>query len=174
MHEAWKHIRAILLLPGVVTVVIPATILYFTGTDTFDLWGRAPVARILFGMAGVLFIGLGLVLFMATNRLFARIGRGTLAPWNPPSRLVVEGIYRHVRNPMISGVFAVLLGESLIVASVPLLIWMAVFVTVVMIAIPLFEEPQLVTRFGTDYEEYRKNVPRWSPQIKPWTKNTNE
>jgi hypothetical protein len=43
---------------------------------------------------------LGLVLMVATIRLFVVVGRGTLAPWNPTKRLVVQGVYRHVRNPM--------------------------------------------------------------------------
>lgn len=63
-----KHLRAILLLPGMVTVVIPATILYFT---SFSAWSM---------VAGAIFILLGLALMVWTNRLFATIGRGTLAP----------------------------------------------------------------------------------------------
>ena len=173
MHEAGKHIRAILFLPGVVMVVIPATLLYFTGTDTFDLWSRAPSIRILLGIGGIGLIGVGLGLLAATNRLFAKIGRGTLAPWNPTSNLVVEGVYRHVRNPMISGVFAILLGESLTSASIPIFLWFAFFVTINSIYIPFFEEPGLAKRFGADYDQYRKHVPRWIPKIKPWTKNAN-
>jgi hypothetical protein len=38
MNLRMNHLRAILLLPGMVLVVIPATILYLTGLDTFDLW----------------------------------------------------------------------------------------------------------------------------------------
>ena len=52
-----------------------------------------------------------------TNRLFATIGHGTLAPWNPPEKLVVRGVYRHVRNPMITGVFCILLGEAVFFGS---------------------------------------------------------
>jgi protein-S-isoprenylcysteine O-methyltransferase Ste14 len=170
----WKHVRAILLLPGVVTVLIPATILYFNGTDTLDLWRRAPGVRIVLGATGVLFIGLGLVLFIATNRLFARIGRGTLAPWNPTEHLVVEGVYRHVRNPMISGVFAVLLGESLVAASMPIFYWFLIFVAINVTFIPLAEEPDLLKRYAADYDKYRKHVPRWIPRLKPWIKEFTE
>jgi protein-S-isoprenylcysteine O-methyltransferase Ste14 len=116
----WKHIRAILLLPGVVTVVVPATILFLTGTDTFGLSSHAPVARMVIGILGIVCIGIEVVLFGATVYLLATSGRGTLAPWNPTRNLVVEGAYCHVRNPMISSVFAILLGEALAAASVPL------------------------------------------------------
>ncbi len=61
---------------------------------------------------GAVFIGSGLFLFIKTNLLFARFGQGTLAPWDPPTNLVVRGIYRHARNPMILGVLCVLFGEA--------------------------------------------------------------
>ena len=67
----------------------------------------------------------GFALWVWTVRLFARIGRGTLAPWDPTERLVVEGPYAHVRNPMITGVLAVLLGEALIFGSTAIAIWAA-------------------------------------------------
>jgi protein-S-isoprenylcysteine O-methyltransferase Ste14 len=169
----WKHIRAIVLLPGVVTVLIPAIIVYRSGSDTFDLWSRAPVVRIVIGILGIVCIGIELVLFGVTVYLLATSGRGTLAPWNPTSKLVVEGAYRHVRNPMISSVFAILLGESLTAASLPLFLWLLVFVTINMIYIPFFEEPGLLERFGPDYDEYRRHVPRWIPRLKPWIKKTN-
>ena len=61
--------------------------------------------------------GVGLLLFAASLRQFAVRGKGTLAPWDPPKHLVVEGPYRYVRNPMISGVLFVLLGEALVLRS---------------------------------------------------------
>jgi protein-S-isoprenylcysteine O-methyltransferase Ste14 len=80
----------------------------------------------------------------------------------------VRGPYRHVRNPMISGVFAVLLGEAALLGSLPLLAWAAAFAAANTIWMPLVEEPGLVRRFGADYEAYRANVPRWVPRLRPW------
>ena len=34
---------------------------------------------------------------------------------------------------------------------------------------PLVEEPGLVQRFGEDYENYGRHVPRWLPRRTPWT-----
>ena len=99
---------------------------------------------------------------------FVTVGKGTLAPWNPPQRLVVRGIYRHVRNPMIAGVFFVLLSEAVLAASLPILGWFAVFVAINSVYIPLVEEPGLVKRFGADYLAYKQNVPRWIPRLRPW------
>jgi protein-S-isoprenylcysteine O-methyltransferase Ste14 len=119
-------------------------------------------------LGGVL-IGLGLVLMVATIRLFVTVGKGTLAPWEPPQRLVVRGVYSHVRNPMIAGVFFVLLGEAVLTASLPLLGWFAIFVVVNTVYIPLAEEPGLVKRFGADYLAYKQNVPRWIPRMRAWS-----
>jgi len=151
-----------------VTVVIPATILAFTDIDTFDLWRSYPATRVALPVLGGAFICLGLVLMVATIRLFVTVGKGTLAPWNPTQRLVVQGIYRHVRNPMISGVFFVLLGEALLAASLPLFCWFVVFVVGNAVYIPLAEEPGLVKRFGDDYLTYKRNVPRWIPRVRGW------
>jgi protein-S-isoprenylcysteine O-methyltransferase Ste14 len=166
--SALRHFRAILLLPFMVTVVVPATILLFTGPDTFDLWQSYPATRVALPILGGAFICLGLLLVVATIRLFVTVGQGTLAPWNPTQRLVVQGVYRHVRNPMIAGVFFVLLGEALLVASLPLFIWFTFFVLGNAIYIPLAEEPGLVERFGDDYLAYQRNVPRWIPRLTPW------
>jgi hypothetical protein len=34
-----------------------------------------------------------------------------------------------------------------------------------MIYMPLVEEPGLLKRFGDEFEEYKKNVPRWLPRV---------
>src|SRR5262245_31317299 len=146
--ETWKHIRAILLLPFMVAVVIPGVLLWLTGPDTFGLWRSAPATRVALPALGLLLIGLGLVLMVSTIRLFVTAGQGTLAPWDPTQRLVVRGVYRHVRNPMISGVFLVLLGEAVLAASLPLLGWFVLFVVANAVYVPLAAEPGLVKRFG--------------------------
>ena len=166
--ETWKHVRAILLLPFMVTVVIPGVILWLTGSDTLGLWQSAPATRVTLPFIGCLFVCLGLVLMAATIRLFVVVGKGTLAPWNQTQRLVVQGIYRHVRNPMISGVMFILFGEAILAASLPLSIWFVIAVVVNAVYIPLSEEPGLAKRFGEEYLTYKQNVPRWIPRLRPW------
>ena len=166
--ESSQHIRAVLLLPSMVTVVIPGALLYFFGVDSFGLWQSAPATRFVLPVIGVVLILAGLTLMVSTIRLFVTVGKGTLAPWNPTTNLVVKGVYRHVRNPMISGVFFVLAGEAVGSGSLPVLGWAAVFITINMIYMPTVEEPGLVKRFGEEYEEYRRNVPRWLPRVKGW------
>ena len=142
-----------------VTVVVPAVILWSgNGTDV-DL---VPA------LLGSVLIALGLALVAWTVKLFVTLGQGTLAPWDPTSKLVVHGPYRHVRNPMITGVAVILAGEAVFFQSWGLVILLAVFTAVNAIYFPLVEEPGLGRRFGKDYEDYRVHVRRWVPRIRPW------
>jgi protein-S-isoprenylcysteine O-methyltransferase Ste14 len=163
-----RQLRSILALPGVVTLVVPALILGSTGGWP-GLSSPAAWPRLALVLAGGGLIGSGLALTVAAIRSFARSGSGTLAPWDPTSRLVVEGVYRHVRNPMITGVMLILLGEAAVFASLHLLVWFGVFAVVNAFYIPLVEEPGLARRFGAAYTRYRRNVPRWIPRTRPWT-----
>jgi protein-S-isoprenylcysteine O-methyltransferase Ste14 len=112
-----------------------------------------------------------LLLLVVTIRLFIRIGKGTLAPWDPTQKLVTEGVYGHVRNPMISGVSSMVLGESILLGSRIVLAWFFIVVIAHTIYFKLSEEPGLVKRFGNDYRRYRANVPMWIPRLKAWSPN---
>jgi protein-S-isoprenylcysteine O-methyltransferase Ste14 len=160
-----RHLLSILALPTVVAVVVPYLLL---SSPSRPSPAGSPLLRAAALLAGLCLLGIGLVLVGSTIRHFARIGRGTLAPWDPPRRLVVAGVYRHVRNPMISGVLLVLLGEALAFFSPELLAWAAVFFAINATYIPLIEEPVLARRFGEDYREYRRHVPRWLPRWTAW------
>ena len=146
-----------MLLPGTVTIVIPALIVWLGGASV------EPVTAVL----GGLFAALGLALVIWTVRLFILVGRGTLAPWDPTSKLVVRGPYRLVRNPMITGVASILVGEALFIRSWGIAIELAVFVAVNAVYFPLVEEPGLRRRFGAQYDEYLARVPRWLPRVRP-------
>lgn len=114
----WAFIRALIVLPGTAAALIPALILWASYATKY----AAKVARpdqAVFWLA-LLVAGGGLALRVWTNALFLKFGDGTLAPWNPPTKLVIRGPYRHVRNPMISSVVVILLGECLFFQSWPL------------------------------------------------------
>ena len=163
----WRQARAIALLPGTVTIVIPALILLLGEGPEFG-WGLDTPLAVLVIAAGAALIAGGFSLWLWTVRLFAQIGKGTLAPWDPTKQLVAEGPYRHVRNPMIAAVTAVLLGEAAVFGSVGIAIEAAIFVTVNHVWFVLGEEPGLERRFGEEYREYRREVPRWIPRRSAW------
>jgi protein-S-isoprenylcysteine O-methyltransferase Ste14 len=155
------------ILPFTVTIIVPSVILWTSGDYLLE-WSTCSIWVVIFAAAGMLLVACGLFFLSWTIRLFMTIGKGTLAPWSPTQKLVVEGPYRFVRNPMISGVLMILLGEALIFSSFGLLIWFIAFFICNHIYFVLSEEPGLKKRFGDSYLEYKKNVPRWIPRLKPW------
>ncbi|MEP6494154.1 MAG: isoprenylcysteine carboxylmethyltransferase family protein [bacterium] len=159
-----RHLFAIAALPFVVAVLIP-TWLARRNHIALALGVTAPY--VLAQIAGVCLLTIGLSLFVSSLRRFAGDGQGTLAPWDPPRRLVVSGPYRYVRNPMISGVVFVLLAEALMLVSQPHATWALTVFAVNAVYIPLFEEPQLKQRFGRSYIEYCEHVPRLVPRFRP-------
>jgi protein-S-isoprenylcysteine O-methyltransferase Ste14 len=168
LPSAWRVARAILPLPFVATVIVPGVILLAGNGD----WGWSGAGRAAGLVAGFAVIAAGVGLFVSTVRLFAIRGRGTLAPWDPPIRLVVAGPYRYLRHPMISGVALVLAGETLTLERTGLAIWLAAFVAVNAVYLPLVEEPALRRRFGSDYDRYMRHVRRWVPRLGPWDPGT--
>ena len=123
---ALRHALAILLLPTMVTIVVPTWILRtFAAVDSRwppDAWAWLP--RTLGGLTTIA----GLSLLAWCISLFARVGKGTLAPWDPTSNLVAVGPYRYTRNPMITGVATILTGEALATGSWRLALWAGIFV----------------------------------------------
>ena len=146
-----------LVLPAAVLVAVPMVVESHFSVEIDPL-----------SIAGILFVMAGLACIVLTISMFIRFGRGTLAPWDPTKKLVVTGPYRYTRNPMITGVLTCLLGESCLFHSFPILAWALVFFLVNTTYFILSEEPGLEKRFGDEYLEYKKNVPRWIPRLKPW------
>ena len=164
MLAVLRHALSILLLPTMVAVVIPRWILLaYVATDS--RWPSTP-ATALPRTLGVLLMLAGVSLVAWCIALFARVGKGTLAPWDPTSQLVAVGPYRYTRNPMITGVLTTLVGEALFTGSRLLGLW-AIFVFALNHTyFLLLEEPGLAHRFGESYAEYKRTVPRWLPRFR--------
>jgi protein-S-isoprenylcysteine O-methyltransferase Ste14 len=152
-------------LPFLVVVIVPYWLL-----NTFAAGGTCGNGHLipswLHRGAGVVLSLLGFGLFSWCVGLFARVGRGTLAPWDPTRKLVAVGPYRYVRNPMISGVALMLLGQALFWPSVAIAIWAGLFILINHLYFIFSEEPGLESRFGENYRQYKANVPRWLPRIR--------
>lgn len=155
-------LKAILLLPCNVLISIPLLILYFGG---FEIIGANNVFLLL--LMFVLFAG-GLVLMIWTMTLFAQVGKGSPAPWNPINKLITDGPYAYVRNPMLLGVFLFLGGECLLFQSWALFYYLLVFIGINLVYFPLSEEKGLYKRYGSEYLEYKRNVPRFLPRFTPY------
>jgi protein-S-isoprenylcysteine O-methyltransferase Ste14 len=103
---------------------------------------------------------------------FGRTGQGTPAPIAPPTRLVVVGFYRYVRNPMYLGFLVGWVGLWVVFGRADLAaIAVACLVALgVVLFVLLYEEPHLRKIFGAEYEEYCRNVRRWAPRVRAWKK----
>lgn len=159
-----------LFLPLTAIVLVPLFLIYNYNNHLLAL--NSVFSGVML-ISGIFLIILGSLFLLYTNKSFLKIGKGTLAPWAPPKKLVVDGAYRYVRNPMISGVLMVLLGEALIFSSIELFLLFVAFFVINHVYFIYSEEPGLVKRFGDDYIEYKKNVPRWMPRLKPWEMDKN-
>jgi protein-S-isoprenylcysteine O-methyltransferase Ste14 len=145
-------------VPGVVAGVVPWLV---TG------W-RMEAAPLALRIVGVGLIALGATFLLHAFARFVREGTGTPAPIAPTERLVVGGVYRHVRNPMYLAVGAVIAGQALLLGQWLLLAYAALFFAVVAAFVIAYEEPTLARRFGADYDAYRRAVPGWLPRLRPW------
>lgn len=170
MFTLLRHLLAILLLPFVIVIVVPYWLLTaFAISD--HRWPAGSVSGWVAGATGILLILIGFLFFTWCVTLFARIGRGTLAPWDPTRNLVANGPYRFVRNPMISGVLLMLVGQALFWGSWFVGLGACLFFWINHIYFILSEEPGLEKRFGEPYRIYKAHVPRWLPRLKPWPDN---
>jgi protein-S-isoprenylcysteine O-methyltransferase Ste14 len=143
-----------LLLPGTVTVWLPLWL-------EPGLFAAHPTVPILPGVAGYLLAAVGAAIYLWCAWDFARVGRGTPAPWDAPRALVVNGLYRYTRNPMYVGVSLVVWGEAVFTGSPPLLRWAIIVPIVFHLFIVLYEEPALRRKYGEAYDRYRADTPRW-------------
>src|SRR3954451_358141 len=98
----------LLVTPGTVAGLVPLLITGWRQPDDPVPWVEA---------LGWVLVLAGAPVLLHAFAAFAWHGRGTPAPAAPTERLVVEGAYRYVRNPMYVAVFALVLGQVLLFGS---------------------------------------------------------
>jgi|SRR5262249_46155924 len=148
-----RALFAFLVLPGVVGFLLPW---WIASADR----ARGPGWPVLGGLVAAV----GAALLLRCVRDFYVAGKGTLAPWDPPRRLVVVGLYRYTRNPMYIGVLTLVLGWSLLLGSRALGVYLVVLAIGFHLRTILYEEPRLSELFGDDFQRYCAAVPRWLPR----------
>lgn len=148
-----RALISFLVLPGTFAGLIPAWIV------------SSDHARGQGWISGSVPLVVGAVVLLWCVRDFYVSGKGTLAPWNPPKRLVIVGLYRFTRNPMYVGISLSLAGWSLLAAS-PLLAGYTVILTIGFhLRVVLYEEPRLAKQFGEEWASYTAAVPRWLSRL---------
>lgn len=151
-----KNLVFTLIVPGTVAVYIPLLIVRRVSA----LW-RIDVASVV----GLILVAVGAGLYLWCLREFAATGRGTPAPIDAPTRLVMRGPYQYVRNPMYVAVLVTIVGWSVAFLLPLLLVYAAAVAGVFHLFVIFYEEPALRQQFGEDYEEYVILVNRWTPWV---------
>jgi protein-S-isoprenylcysteine O-methyltransferase Ste14 len=156
---ALKTLFFALLGPGTVVVLVP----YLLLSQELELFHpELGLLRFL----GWLAILAGVLMGARCASDFVRTGKGTPAPFDPPRKLVAKGLYRWTRNPMYIGILLVLAGEGLFFESATLFVYAAMLLLAFHLFVVYYEEPTLQRKFGVDYEDYCRSVPRWIPRFK--------
>ncbi|SDN72761.1 methyltransferase family protein [Alkalicoccus daliensis] len=161
------HVLAVLVLPFNVTILIPLLIILFSPSNF--IWGLSFPINLALAFAASGLLTAGFLLLGMSIYSFKTAGKGTLAPWHPTNKLVVDGPYRYTRNPMISGVGFILIGETLLIGSWLMLVYAASFLIINHVYFIKVEEPYLSKKFSSDYDLYKNNVPRWIPRLTPFS-----
>ncbi|MCC6766648.1 MAG: isoprenylcysteine carboxylmethyltransferase family protein [Deltaproteobacteria bacterium] len=154
---ALRALLAVVALPGAATVFLPWMLLRMSGADAPPSAARAAGATLIA-------VGASVVAWCVVD--FVRVGRGTLAPIDPPTVLVRRGLYRVVRNPMYVGVLTVLVGEALAFGAWPIAAWAVCLAVGFHARVVRYEEPVLRATFGAAFDEYCRRVPRWLPALR--------
>jgi protein-S-isoprenylcysteine O-methyltransferase Ste14 len=148
-----RALTSFLVLPGIIAGLVP-WILFHS-----DPWRGEGFLFGLFIMIG------GLSILLWCVRDFYISGKGTLAPWSPPERLVIVGLYRICRNPMYIGVLVLVFGWAVLAASPLLAGYFVILVFSFHFRVVKYEEPRLLELFGREWEAYSSLVPRWFPSF---------
>lgn len=92
--------------------------------------------------------------------------RPQVAPAKSGASLIISGPYRYLRHPFYFSEWFLLSGVALATGSR----WVLILLIVALIVDPFvtfFEEKELGARFGKDYADYKKRVPRLLPTLAP-------
>ena len=159
-RRAFAIFRALIVAPAFISLWTYFVPKWIVGAHAFD--GPRPL--------GWIVVAIGAAIGLPCVWEFAWRGLGTPAPFDPPRRLVVSGPYRWVRNPMYIGMAIALIGEAIVFPNltVTILVTLAILFVVVSLFVMGYEEPTLRRMFGTDYENYSREVRRWIPRLRPF------
>ncbi len=146
--------------PGFVAGLVPRWITRWQVKQPLPYW--LPLRAL-----GAALLACGAAVLIHAFARFVAEGAGTPAPVAPPQRLVVGGLYRHVRNPMYLAILATIVGQALVLGQPTLLLYAAAVFVAFAAFVHGYEEPVLSRRFGARYEAYRRAVPAWWPRLRP-------
>jgi protein-S-isoprenylcysteine O-methyltransferase Ste14 len=159
LNPIWRRrVRAAFWVAGLTAWTVGGVLLWI-----FHPWLLESRPRsALFVIPGLVLIGVEVYLFW---RVEHELGSRRLvghAELTGTGHLFTEGLYAHIRHPRYTGMFCAVVGAALMAGTVWLWIVMAIWWPFALAVIRM-EERELMLRFGSAYDEYRKRVPAFVP-----------
>lgn len=125
-----------------------------------------PVLKIPFGQyLGMLMILSGLAFIVYLVFVFKVVGKGSPVITEGAKKLIIKGPYQYVRNPMYLTHLWIWLAMFVIFGDVLLILYLLLGWLTLHVFVTKWEEPQLKEKFGREYDEYVKKIPRWIPKL---------
>ena len=160
--------RRILATPMLGLLYLGLTALFVFASLWVDRWFTFLHFNTIWWSLGlsVLLIVLGCVIMEWPVIAFLRT-RGTPVPLNPPPKLITTGLYAYIRNPMLTGLFLLMLGLGVLFGSLSLsFIFTPLFIALNILYLKAIEEKEMEKKFGEEYLEYKKRVPMFIPRLR--------
>jgi protein-S-isoprenylcysteine O-methyltransferase Ste14 len=116
-------------------------------------------------------IGLGMALAILGQAIraavigLAYIKRGGINKRIAADRLVTDGLFGHCRNPLYLGNLLILFGLFVVYHSPWVYLFGVPYFAYAYHSIVAAEECYLQDKFGADYQDYVRRVPRWWPRL---------
>jgi len=127
------------------------------------LWHFSPPETIIYipyKLVGSIFIPTGFAVLLVAWLQFKKANTA-IPPTAKSTLIVTSGIYRYTRNPMYLGMLLMMLGAAFFMGTIPAMLGPVVFFLIIdKIFIP-YEEKDLQSSFGNEYEEFLSTTRRW-------------
>ncbi|MFC1985253.1 methyltransferase family protein [Chloroflexota bacterium] len=163
-------------------ITLPVAILFFGLVVLFvfaSIWVDKLYVFFRFDSSGwtivlsIFILSLGWFICGWTALAFVRT-KGTPVPFNPPPKLITTGLYYYIRNPMLLGLFIFLIGLGILFGSLSLIfIFTPLFILINVLYLKAVEEKEMEKKFGSEYLEYKMNVPMFIPNLDTIRKSIN-
>jgi len=91
-------------------------------------------------------------------------------------KLITNGPYAHIRNPIYTGNMFLYIGASIYCGSwLPYLLYLVIFYFSIQYALSVkYEESMLEDLYGEPYLDYKEAVPRFYPRLSPYPNKSNQ
>ena len=113
---------------------------------------------------GYILYSLGLITVLVSQYQMGTVWRiGVNA--DEKTELVTQGLFKHVRNPIYTGLFIGSMGLWLVSPSILLMLGLLGLYVAVELFVRKVEEPYLLRQFGDEYKKWYHSTPRYFPNF---------